>query len=83
MLMFLPEGSPSLLLLVLRRWEDAEKYYGKAVGLAPGFSFAAANRALAMFQLGESDASIRYWPLLACQLLGASQLLGGVLLCIL
>lgn len=43
----------------LGRWKDAEQYYGRAASLAPSFSFAAANRALALYQLGETEASIR------------------------
>ena len=37
------------------RWGDAAQFYGKASDLAPAFSFAAANRALALYQLGEAD----------------------------
>lgn len=36
-------------------WAQAEKYYLRAAQLAPQFSFAAANRALALFQLGKND----------------------------
>ena len=39
----------------LQKWHDAAEYYGKAAELAPAFSFAAANRALATYQLGERD----------------------------
>jgi hypothetical protein len=40
------------------RAESAE-FYGKAVELAPAFSFAAANRALALYQLGNTNESMR------------------------
>ena len=39
----------------LQKWDDAAEYYGKASSLAPAFSFAAANKALATYQLGEQD----------------------------
>jgi hypothetical protein len=48
------------------RWRDAAEFYGKAVALAPAFSFAAANRALALYQLHETDASMRE---MRCELL--------------
>eukprot|EP00798_Chlamydomonas_sp_ICE-L_P020732 gene20732-27547_t len=43
----------------LGRFDDAVKYYGKAVELAPSFSFAAANKALAMYQQGQEEQAIR------------------------
>ncbi|KAK9817700.1 hypothetical protein WJX72_000888 [[Myrmecia] bisecta] len=43
----------------LGRWKEAVEYYGKAAVLAPAFSFAVANRALAMYQLGQTNESIR------------------------
>ncbi len=39
--------------------QESIGYYGKAVTLSPEFSFAAANRALAMYQVGQTEASIR------------------------
>lgn len=39
----------------LQRWGDAAEFYGKAATLSPAFSFAAANKALATYQLGEKD----------------------------
>ena len=39
--------------------QESIGYYGKAVALSPEFSFAAANRALAMYQVGQTEASIR------------------------
>jgi tetratricopeptide (TPR) repeat protein len=42
------------------RWGDAVEYYGKAAALAPTFSFAAANRALALYQLGQREPAIRW-----------------------
>lgn len=38
-----------------RDYESAVKYYDKAVRLAPKFSFAAANKALALYQTGKND----------------------------
>lgn len=37
------------------RWNDAAIFYGKAAELAPAFSFAACNRALALYQMGEEE----------------------------
>jgi tetratricopeptide (TPR) repeat protein len=41
------------------RWNDAVQYYSRAISLAPSFSFAVANRALAMYQLGRSNEAIK------------------------
>ena len=49
--------SISSALMCADRWKDAAQFYGRASDLAPAFSFAAANRALALYQLGERDAS--------------------------
>ena len=43
----------------LGRWKDAAEFYGKAASLAPEFAFPAANKAVAMFQLGETNESMR------------------------
>ena len=43
----------------LARWRDAANFYGKAASLAPEFAFSAANKAVVMFQLGETDESMR------------------------
>eukprot|EP00884_Botryococcus_braunii_P005723 jgi/Botrbrau1/15151/Bobra.0149s0020.1 len=43
----------------LGKWAESAEYYGKAVELAPAFSFAAANRALALYQLGRTNESMR------------------------
>ena len=43
----------------LGRWRDAADFYGKAASLAPEFAFSAANKAVAMFQLGETNESMR------------------------
>lgn len=43
----------------LGRWHDAAEFYGKAASLAPEFAFSAANKAVAMFQLGETNESMR------------------------
>lgn len=40
-----------LLCSGMGRWEEAIQYYGKAAQLAPGFSFAAANEALGLYQV--------------------------------
>lgn len=44
----------------LRRWADAVDCFGKAVALSPTYSFAAANKALATYQLGNTEEAIRY-----------------------
>ena len=43
----------------LGRWKDAAEFYGKAASLAPEFAFSKANRAVAMFQLGDTNESMR------------------------
>lgn len=43
----------------LGRWQDAKEFYGKAASLAPEFAFSVANKAVAMFQLGETNESMR------------------------
>ncbi|KAL3137372.1 hypothetical protein ABBQ32_006901 [Trebouxia sp. C0010 RCD-2024] len=43
----------------LGRWHDAAEFYGKAAALAPEFAFSAANKAVALFQLGETNESMR------------------------
>jgi hypothetical protein len=43
----------------LGKWSDAVEYFGKAASLAPSFAFAAANQALAMFQVRCPRASAR------------------------
>ena len=43
----------------LARWRDAANFYGKAASLAPEFAFSAANKAVVLFQLGETDESMR------------------------
>ena len=41
-------------------WQDAADFYGKAFRLAPGgFSFAAANQSLALYQLGRTKEAVR------------------------
>jgi len=40
-------------------WQDAADFYGKAYKLAPGFSFAAANQSLALYQLGKTNEATR------------------------
>ena len=40
-------------------WQDAADFYGKAFKLAPGFSFAAANQSLALYQLGKTKEAVR------------------------
>ena len=47
------------ILAGLGRWQDAAEYFGTAAKLAPTFSFAAANRALALYQLGSKEQAIR------------------------
>lgn len=43
----------------MQRWSDAAECFGKASSLSPTFSFAAANKALAMYQLGNTEEAIR------------------------
>eukprot|EP00879_Flechtneria_rotunda_P029102 GHRR01031368.1.p1 GENE.GHRR01031368.1~~GHRR01031368.1.p1 ORF type:complete len:119 (+),score=31.16 GHRR01031368.1:390-746(+) len=43
----------------LGNWAEAETCFSKAAALAPFFSFAAANRTLAMYQLGNTEQAIR------------------------
>ncbi|KAG2485094.1 hypothetical protein HYH03_016191 [Edaphochlamys debaryana] len=44
----------------LGKWEDAVEYYGRAVQLAPAsYAGAAGNRALALFEVGRTEESIR------------------------
>ena len=43
----------------LGRWDEAIGYYEKAARIAPGFSFASANLALAKFQLGRRNEAIK------------------------
>lgn len=40
-------------------WGEAAEYYGRAAQLAPAFSFALANRALALYQLGQDNRAIK------------------------
>jgi tetratricopeptide (TPR) repeat protein len=47
------------LLAGLGDWEQAVQYYGKAAQLAPGFSFAAANRALGLYQIGKTNEALK------------------------
>ena len=51
-------GNPNA---ALGNWEIAEQCFGKAAALAPSFSFAATNHALALYQLGgdKTDRAIR------------------------
>ncbi len=41
------------------RWAEAVGYYDQAARLSPQFSFAQANRALALYQAGEDDRAIK------------------------
>jgi hypothetical protein len=43
----------------LGQWSEAVGYYTKATQLAPSFSFAAANRSLALYQTGNTEQAIR------------------------
>ena len=69
----------------LGRWRDAADFYGKAASLAPEFAFSAANKAVAMFQLGETNESMREMRCvcLPCaeQCLGCRVELAACLLC--
>lgn len=58
----------------LGRWHDAAEFYGKAAALAPEFAFSAANKAVALFQLGETNESMREMRCVGMQTLaGASR----------
>lgn len=46
----------------LQNWAEAERCFGRAAALAPSFSFAAANRTLALYQLGRTEEAIRWGP---------------------
>jgi lipoprotein NlpI len=41
------------------KYDEAAKYYQRAVQLAPSFSFAAANRTLALYAGGKTDEAMR------------------------
>ena len=41
------------------RYEEAVAQYSRAVQLAPAFSFAAANRTLALYAAGRTDEAMR------------------------
>jgi tetratricopeptide (TPR) repeat protein len=43
----------------LRKWDEALVDYGRAVQLAPEFSFAAANYALALYQVGRENEAFK------------------------
>lgn len=42
-----------------QEWGLAADYYGKAASMAPAFAFAAANKSLALYQLGQTNESMR------------------------
>lgn len=44
----------------MQRWSDAVDCFNKATTLSRDFSFAAANKALAMYQLGNTEEAIRW-----------------------
>jgi len=50
----------------LGNWAEAERCFGKAAALAPSFSFAAADRTLALYQLGKTEEAIRWANRQAC-----------------
>ena len=43
----------------MQRWSDAVDCFSKATSLSRDFSFAAANKALALYQLGSTEEAIR------------------------
>lgn len=43
----------------MQRWSDAVDCFSKATSLSRDFSFAAANKALALYQLGNTEEAIR------------------------
>lgn len=49
------------VLLLAGRYGEAEPAYARAMVLAPNFSFAAANRAAALYQLGRDADAAREW----------------------
>jgi len=40
-------------------WAEAAEFFGRGAALSPTFSFASANRAVALFQTGQTDAAVR------------------------
>ena len=54
-----PPHPPHPPLAGLGRWQEAADCYGRAARLAPGFSFASANQALAWYQLGQDAPAVR------------------------
>lgn len=55
--------------LGLQRWGDAVECFDKAIALSRDYSFAAANKALAMFQLGKREEAIRCVCVCVCSAL--------------
>ena len=50
----------------LGKWAEAADYYGRAARLAPSFSFASANRTLALYQLGQTSEAVREMRCACC-----------------
>lgn len=47
--------------LLQGKYVDSERSYGRAMALAPDFSFAAANRAAVLYQLGRDADAVKEW----------------------
>ncbi len=47
------------MALAQQEWAESAQYYQKAVQLAPAFSFAGANRTLALYAGGHTDEAVR------------------------
>eukprot|EP00954_Amorphochlora_amoebiformis_P027231 1384233-Amorphochlora_amoeboformis.AAC.1 len=45
--------------MALKRYREAVEYYGKAAELAPEFSFAQANQAVALYATGDKNGAAR------------------------
>lgn len=45
--------------LAMGKWDEAASYYQRAIQLAPAFSFAAANRTLALYAGGKTNEAMR------------------------
>jgi tetratricopeptide (TPR) repeat protein len=56
----------SCLFPGLGSWEEAAGYFRKATLIAPGFSFAAANYALAEYQIGKRNEAVKAFRFVHC-----------------
>ena len=47
------------MALAQQKWAESAQYYQKAIQLAPAFSFAGANRTLALYAGGQTNEAMR------------------------